>query len=175
MTSRTYNLKFLRGSYSSADATYGSVNYGTDPYTYGQQASQSILAGVDYELLPFPGWHPAYPEWVYRVGDESRFSAAVVDRDNPSDAIDVSTVVSAVVVLTRWTFANSASPSSDRYVYDLSTDLTNNTLYRTWLQTDLQTPGRFRVNIRIIFQSGRAMTIESSDGVSMHVNNGPDV
>jgi hypothetical protein len=175
MTSRTYNLKFLRGSYSAADATYGVANYGTDPYTYGQEASQSILAGVDYELLPFPGWHPAYPEWVYRVGDESRFSAAIVDRDNPSDAIDVSTVASAVVVLTRWTFANSSSPLADQYVYVLLTDGSNNTLYRDWLQTDLQTSGRFRVNIRIVFDSGRAMTIEGSDGVSMNVNNGPDV
>jgi hypothetical protein len=170
MPTRTYNLRFLRGSYDYSDATYGVSTYGADNYTYGQEASQSILAGVNYELLPSPGWHPAEPEWVYRIGDETRFASSVVDHDNPSDSIDVSTVTAAQLFLTLWSFGSV----EQTFTYDLTPNLTEDTLDRYWLQTDLQTEGRFRVNIHIEFDSGRSITVEGADSVSLFVNSGPD-
>ena len=165
IASRHFHLKFLQGSYLSDDAEYGSALYGDS--TYGAQATQSVLGGDTYELLPFPGWHPQDPAWVYRIGDTTRFEALVVASNDPTDQVDVSTLTAAHLILTQWTMDGSKAWKRG---FELLPDSANNVLYRDLLPTDLIVAGRFRVSIRLLFDSGRYMTVEGNDGVLMQVN-----
>ena len=166
---RTYKVRYLSGSYNADASSYGVRNYGSEQFTYGQEQQESVLSGIDYDLLPYPGGHPSTPEWVYRVGDETRFSVVIVDKGNPSSAIAVAPIVKAVVVLQKYTFKGEAL----RRVYELTTDPKNNLLYRDWLPSDLFEEGRYRVNVQILFGSGRQFTIEGTDSVELFINSSP--
>ena len=166
---RTYKVRYLSGSYNADASSYGVRNYGSEQFTYGQEQQESVLSGIDYELLPYPGGHPSTPEWVYRVGDETRFSVVIVDKGNPSSAIAVAPIVKAVVVLQKYTFKGEAL----RRVYELTTDLSNDLLYRDWLPDDLSEEGRYRVNVQILFGSGRQFTIEGTDSVELFIHSSP--
>ena len=165
--SRHVHVKFLQGSYLASDAAYGSVTYGEDAFTYGQQGTQSVLSGVSYELLPSPGWHPQDPAWVFRAGDTTRFSSLIVSADDPTKQVDVSTIVSATLVLTEWGMDGATTWKRG---FDLLADVPSNSLYRDWLPDDLVVQGRFRVVVRILFESGRNMTVESNDSVVFQIN-----
>ncbi|RKZ13131.1 hypothetical protein DRQ53_13790 [bacterium] len=166
--SRHFHLRFFSGGYTADDAAYGSlVTYGEDPFTYGQQASQTTLTGTDYELLPSPGWHPQDPAWVFREADTTRFSALIVDVDDPTEQVDVSVVVQADLILTQWT--NDGAKAWKRG-FPLVADVDTNTLYRDWVATDLIVQGRFRAALRVLFESGRYMTVETNDSVVFQVN-----
>lgn len=164
--SRHYHLRFVQGSFLSDDSQYGSATYGEDGYTYGQDQQQSIIPGTEYYLLPWPGWQPHDPAgWTARSGDTSQFTAVVVDQQNPSSFIDVSSVVSAQLVITQWTFAKPW-----KGIYPLQLNTANNQFYRDWQEGDLPVAGRFRVSIRILFESGRYLTVEGSDDPMLQVN-----
>ena len=165
--SRHFHLLFLSGGYTADDAQYGSETYGADPFTYGQQPTQTTLNGTDYELLPTPGWHPQDPAWLFRLADTTRFGAVIVDRSDPTEQVDVSTVVSAFLFLTEWTLDGSKAWKRG---FELSADVPNNLLFRDWLPGDLIVQGRFRVLLRILFESGRYLTVEANDSVTLQVN-----
>ena len=164
-SSRHFHIKFLQGSYSAEDALYGSANYGDS--TYGAVASQSALGGVKYELLPAPGWHPQEPAWTFRYGDSTRFEAFVVDAATPTTKLDVSPITAAHLVLTQWTFDGSKAWKRG---FPLLLNETDNSFYRDWDTFDLIVAGRFRVAIRMLFDSGRYMTVETNDSVVLQVN-----
>jgi len=166
-----YFLRFTKGTYSAPGGTYGGIEtYGEDPFTFGQESSVSTQPTTRYEILPSPGFHPQTPGWEYRVGDESLFSCSLVEADTPSSPIDVTTIDVAELVLTQYTFENI-----DPWIrtFQLTPNLSTDALERTWLASDLIVEGIFRVNVRLLFDSGRYLTVESNDQVLLQINAAP--
>lgn len=164
MPSNQFFLRFLTGSRLAANATYGSEEYGSSLLTYGQEPNESALPSIDYSILPEPGFHPANPAWTFRQYDETRFSCVVVDTETPSVPIDVTSVVRADVLLVQLGFDKPW-----RRQWTLDKNEATNELYRDWYAGDLYQTGLFRVTIRIEFDSGRHLTVESGDEVYMEI------
>jgi hypothetical protein len=170
-TSRQFHLLFVQSAYSADAATYGSEEYGADPFSYGQEATESVNPSTQYSLLPTLGQHPEEPAWIYRVGDENPFSCSIIEHDNPAVNIDVTPVAVADVVLTEIRFDDEL-PWYRRFA--LTPDEVNDRLERTWEVGDLTQQGRFRVTVRVEFESGRILTVEGNDGVWLQVNSSTD-
>ena len=164
--SRHLHLRFLQGSFLADDATYGSATYGEPLYTYGPEPTQTVIPGIDYDVLPSPGWHPQEPGWVFRIGDTTRFACVIIDKDAPDQPIDVSSIFQAHLILNKVSF--DSSPYAVQY--DLLPDPATNQLYRDWLPQELIVQGRFRVSIRILFLSDRYLSIEANDELELQVN-----
>ncbi len=166
-----YFLRFTKGTYSAPGGTYGGTEtYGENPFTFGQQASDSTQPTTRYDLLPSPGFHPQTPGWEYRVGDESLFSCSLIESGNPSNTIDLSTVDIAELILTEYTFENLKSKIQ---TFLLTINTSTNALERVWLPEDLVNEGIFRVNVRLLFNSGRYLTAEANDQVLLQINSAP--
>ena len=170
-TSRQFFLRFVKTAISGENALYGSETYGADPFSYGQEATETTFPSTDYSVLPFPGYYPDLPAWTYRVGDQNAFACGVVDSNDPSVPIDVSAVATAYVVLTEDRFDQQIPWYR---TFQLIPNEANDQLERTWLQGDLRRQGRYRVTVRILFDSGRYLTVESNDDVMLYVNSSTD-
>jgi hypothetical protein len=171
LTSQQFFLRFVKTAITGENALYGSETFGADPFSYGQEATETVFPSTDYTLLPHPGHYPQSPGWSYRVGDQNLFSCSVVDSKNPSDPIDVSAVSEAYVVLAEQKFDHVLPWYQE---FELTIDEGNKRFTRNWLIGDLGKQGRFRVNVRILFNSGRHLTVESKDETMLFVNSWVD-
>lgn len=155
MESTRYRLRFVAGVSLNA-STYGSGLYGSD--TYGTRASDP-LTSIRYFLVPLPSGYLSDPSWSYRQGDTiPPFVAKIVDEDGP---IQLDAVDGAVLVLT---------PDDGRlggpWTYELTiqTDTPNgDQLYREWLPHDLDAAGSYRLDVVLVFSSGRQMSVPVDD------------
>jgi hypothetical protein len=170
-TSRQFFLRFVQDTYSADAATYGSVTYGEDPFAYGQEPTETTNPSTDYDLLPALGFHPEDPGWTFRVGDENLFGCSIIDSEKPSEPIDVTPIAVAEVILTEQRF-DQILPWYKRLA--LTPNEATNQLERTWEPGDLDKEGRFRVTVRIVFDSGRILSVEGNDSVIMQVNSSID-
>ena len=164
--SRLFHVRFLQGGYSTESGFYGQDTYGEAQLTYGQEAGESTVAGVEYMIVPQPGSRPADPTWQFRVGDTTRqFTAAIVDRRNPDQRLDLTPIADAHLVITE------LRPFGGVYRrgFVLEWDPVEDVLVRQWFPDDLVRPGRYLVNIRLLFNSGRYMTLEPNDDITFEV------
>lgn len=170
LTSRQFFLRFVESAITGENALYGSETYGADPFSYGQEATETVFPSTEYSVLA--GSSPDLPAWTYRVGDQNKFSCAIVDSKDPSVPIDVSAINTASVLL--WNASRFDQQLPWYRTYQLIPNETNNQLERTWLPGDLSREGRFRVQIHVLFDSGRTLTVESNDEVMLYVNSSID-
>jgi len=171
LTSRQFFLRFVKSAITGESALYGSETYGADPFSYGQEATETVFPSTEYSLLPYPGYHPQEPAWTYRVGDQNEFACAIVDSNDPSSPIDVSPVDTAHVVLTEERFDQQLPWYR---TFNLIPEEATNQLRQSWLQGDLRRQGRYRVTVRVLFASGRYLTVEANDNVMLNVNGSTD-
>ena len=167
MTSRSRHIEFPQGGISQTAGTYGSIGtYGQQAVTYGQPQGEAALTGIRYVLLPTPGWGPSAATWVFRKGDTAQpFSAIITNHKEPADRLDLSAVSAARLVLRR---TNIGKTYSNRN-FDLTVNTGNDTITRTWAETDLQEIGTFLVAIQLKFDTGRKITVQSDDTVTLQV------
>ena len=166
-TAREFYLRFVQGNFVTAAGDYGGPEtYGETGMTYGQEALESAEPTTQYEILPSPGFHPQDPAWRYRVGDETEFACIIVEHENPSQRLDVTSIAQATLFITSFTFDTSALTKE----FELTPDEATDELKYVWLPFDLDAEGAFRVIIQIVFDTGRTMTIETNDQVLMHVH-----
>jgi hypothetical protein len=87
--------------------------------------------------------------------------------DTTGAAIDYGTIASAVLVLTQTSYGGFRFYSPE---YSLTVGADR--LTRTWLEHDLPAVGRYRAVVIVTFDSGRTMTIPSTDDASFIVHDG---
>lgn len=166
-TARKFHLRFVQGSYPLSAGTYGGTGtYGDADLTYGSEPGESVLAGALYKLAPYPGDRSHTPSWLYREGDTAKgFKANIVERDNQSIKLDLSTVATAVLWLTPIGLTNNGLTATS---FALTVDVSNNFVERTWTDGDLS-KGRFIASVILTFNSGRVMTVETDDEIQIEV------
>jgi hypothetical protein len=169
---RQFYLRFLQGGYASSAGFYGGGvtgdTYGQANVTYGMEAGESTIPGVDYIVMPIPGSRPSNPAWLFRVGDTAKgFTAAVVDQLNPTRRLDTSSLVDAYLVLTEPLRSHGGGIWQKAFLLEWDED--NDVLHRQWFPDDLSKPGRYVVTIRLLFESGRYMSIEANDETMFEV------
>lgn len=152
------------GNFGSAGATYGETNW-----TYGEQAQDS--AETRYEVSAYPGSGPRTPDWVYRQwSTQPDMVLAVLSPDGVP--LDYASVDTAELILTMTGYTGLIGQGTARYSpsYDLTVGADR--LTRTWEEFDLPVVGRFRVNVKVTFNSGRIMTLPSTDDAAFVVRDG---
>jgi hypothetical protein len=163
VTDRALGLSFTTGP-SAPDGTYGSAgaDYGEIGWTYGQSLTDPTETG--YELTAYPGWGPRVPDWEYRQWDTS--PALEISLLAPGAVpIDYSLVDTAELILTRTSYG--AFEYQPAFALTVGADR----LTRTWEEGDLLVAGHFRVIVKLVFGSGRTMTIPSRDLAALVVRN----
>jgi len=174
--SRFFHLRFLRGGYTSEPGAYGTDTYGSADQTYGQRTGESVVTGTEYMIVPDPGARPAVPAWVFRTNDTGKpFIAAIVNQVDPSDRLDLEPVVEAELVLTEFVTFGASGSMIARRTFPLVWDPIADVLRRDWDPGDLVRPGRYIVNIRLLFESGRYMTLEGNDDSYAEVVDAPSL
>lgn len=165
VTDNTLTLEFATGAVSP-DGTYGSSGrtYGELNWSYGQVATDPT--SLAYQLTAFPGWGPRTPDWEYRQWDTTPVLEISLLDDNGTP-IDYSVIASAVLVLTQTNYGGFRFYSPE-FPLTVGADR----LTRTWALHDLCAVGRYRVTVRVTFDSGRTMTIPSTDDASFVVRDG---
>jgi hypothetical protein len=162
---RILHLRFVSGGIAADRGLYGSGTYG-DLQSYGEEVGESAITGVRYELMPYPGWHPGRAAWIYRVGDtEEPFVAVIGNYEDPMDRLDVTSIHQAMLVLREVSLVKKPWMRA----FPLFTNEAQNTLDRTWHESDLTRAGEFAATIRVLFNSGRYMTIEAQDDTTFLV------
>jgi hypothetical protein len=58
----------------------------------------------------------------------------------------------------------------DRRIFDLDVDYESNQVFRNWESDDLDRIGRYLVNIRLVFGTGRVMTVGTDDDQALQVS-----
>ena len=147
------------GTYGAATRTYGEVGW-----SYGQALAEGTE--TSYQLTAYPGWGPRSPDWEYRQWDTT--PAMNISLIGPSGATIVySTIASATLVLTQTSYGGYDFYSP---VYTLT--VAADRLTRTWVQYDLPAVGMYRAVVKLVFTSGRTMTIPSNDDAGFIVREG---
>lgn len=161
VTDRALGLSFKSGA-SAPDGTYGSAgaDYGEAYWTYGQQATDPLATG--YELTAYPGWGPRVPDWEYRQWDTTPAMEIAILAPG-AVPIDYTIINSAELILTLTSY--SGFNYQPAFALTVGTDR----LTRTWEPYDLLVVGSFRVIVKLTFDSGRTLTVPSSDMAALVV------
>ena len=166
--SRTLDLRFVLGSFATSDGYYGTGLYGGEDQTYGQIRGESALPGVNYVILPGSSSRPHAVSWHYRAHDTARrFEASIIPLDKPNFELDLTSVVRATLILSGMSAFGGVQ---DRRIFDLDVDYSSNQVWRNWEQDDLDRIGRYLVNIRLVFGTGRVMTVGTDDDQALQVS-----
>lgn len=166
--SSRFFVRFTEGGYAQLEGTYGGTGtYGDATLSYGSEAGESLLPGVRYVLVPLPTARPAASDWTFRVGDTSRpFRAAIVPFDDAPNRLDMDTVTTAYLILTRLVpFSGEMSRRS--LLLDVVT--ADDEVRRDWTADDLATPGRYMAHVLLTFNSGRTLTLEPNDQLTIDI------
>jgi hypothetical protein len=164
VTQRGARLRFRSGA-AAPEGTYGSAGrtYGEPGWTYGQAATDPT--DTRYDVTAFPGWGPRTPDWEYRQWDITPVMEMVLLAEGGAP-IDYASILSAELILTLTTYG--------AYTYQPAYPLVVNAdrLTRVWETGDLLVPGRYRVIVKMVFDSGRTLTVPSSDDGALIVRDG---
>ena len=164
-TRRSFDLEFLAGV-SAPDGTYDSVGitYDEPGWTYDQQGTDPT--DVTYDVTSYPGWGPRAPDWIYRQWDTEPDMEIALLSQQSGDPINYSIIASATMSLTLTSYGSYAYQPS----YPLAVEADR--MRRVWGEYDLIVPGRFRVIVHVVFDSGRTLTIPSTDAAALVVTQG---
>jgi hypothetical protein len=106
--------------------------------------------------------------WHYRAHDTARrFEASIIPLDKPNLPLDLTPVLRATLILSG---ISAFGGVQDRRIFDLNIDYEASQLWRNWEHDDLDRIGRYLVNIRIVFGTGRVMTVGTDDDQALQVS-----
>lgn len=163
-TRRSLDLVFLAGT-SAPDGAYDSsgITYDEPGWTYDQQGTDPV--STTYDVTAYPGWGPRSPDWIYRQWDTSPdMEISLLSTDGTP--INYSLIASARVSWTLTTYGAYAYQPSAPLVVEADR------LRRVWGPSDLLVPGRYRVVVHLVFNSGRTLTVPSTDDAALVVVDG---
>ena len=160
----SYHMRILRGGYAPPGS--GQLGAGTmGSGTLGERATQAAVEGINYVVIPVSGSYPSEPAWSFRRGDTGRtFECTMVDSRNPTERLATADIATAELILTDI----SARDHWTR-LYPLDLDSVNDICFRQWHEYDLPLIGRFMVMVKLIFNSGRQMTLQANDQTQVFV------
>lgn len=157
---RQFHIRFVQGGFPQAEGFYGADTYGAEYATYGSEVGEATIPGVQYFVMPVSGRRPSDPAWLFRIGDTAnKFEAMIVERESPSKRLGLESVVDAYLVLSQTNANAGVYQQAHLLEWDEDTDI----FFRTWEADDLVRPGRYMVTLRLLFKSGRFMSIEAND------------
>ena len=166
-TTRLFHLRFVQGGFPAEEGQYGSDLYGSPDFTYGQLVGEDALIGLNYVVLPVSSSHPDRTSWFFRVGDTAKsFVAQIIPESEPQKPMSLGSVAAATLFLNE---TSSFTSEFQRLSFDLSIDKDNSHLVYSFEPGDLHKPGYYNVQIRVLFNSGRYMTIEAAGESTLSV------